>query len=125
MTDRTPARATEPGGIELRDVIKRYRTGSDRPAVAADSVSVHIEPGALVALAGPSGSGKSTLLHLVGAIERPDSGTIINGSVEVTALHGRALAAYRRTVGFVFQRYNLLPAHLLRRLPAAQLLAEE
>jgi putative ABC transport system ATP-binding protein len=110
MTDRTPARATEPGGIELRDVTKRYRTGSDRPAVAADGVSVHIEPGALVALAGPSGSGKSTLLHLVGAIERPDSGTIISGSVEVTALHGGALAAYRRTVGFVFQRYNLLPA---------------
>ena len=110
MTDRTPARATEPGGIELRDITKRYRTGSDRPAVAADNVSVRIEPGALVALAGPSGSGKSTLLHLVGAIERPDSGTIINGSVEVTALHGSALAAYRRTVGFVFQRYNLLPA---------------
>jgi putative ABC transport system ATP-binding protein len=110
MTDRTPARATEPGGIELRDITKRYRTGSDRPAVAADNVSVRIEPGALVALAGPSGSGKSTLLHLVGAIERPDAGTIINGSVEVTALHGSALAAYRRTVGFVFQRYNLLPA---------------
>src|ERR1700734_1535830 len=110
MTDRTPARAPEPGGIEPRDAPKRYRTGSDRPAVAADSVSVHIEPGALVALAGPSGSGKSTLLHLVGAIERPDSGTIINGSVEVTALHGSALAAYRRSVGFVFQRYNLLPA---------------
>ena len=110
MTDRTPARATEPGGIELRDVSKRYRTGSDRPAVAADNISVHIEPGALVALAGASGSGKSTLLHLIGAIERPDSGTIISGSAEVTALHGSALAAYRRTVGFVFQRYNLLPA---------------
>src|ERR1700683_4164665 len=110
MTDRTPDRATEPGGIELRDVGKRYRTGSDRPAVSADSVRVHIASGALVALAGPSGSGKSTLLHLVGAIERPDSGTIINGSVEVTVLHGGALAAYRRTVGFVFQRYNLLPA---------------
>jgi putative ABC transport system ATP-binding protein len=110
MTDSTPARATEPGGIELRDVTKRYRTGSDRPAVAADDISVHIEPGALVALTGPSGSGKSTLLHLIGAIERPDSGTIISGSAEVTALHGGALAAYRRTVGFVFQRYNLLPA---------------
>jgi putative ABC transport system ATP-binding protein len=93
MTDRTPACATEPGGIELRDVTKRYRTGSDRPAVAADGVSVHIEPGALVALAGPSGSGKSTLLHLVGAIERPDSGTIINGSVEVTARGCQAVSS--------------------------------
>jgi putative ABC transport system ATP-binding protein len=78
--------------------------------VAADDVSLTLAPGALVALTGASGSGKSTLLHLVGAIERPDSGTITSGGTEVTALHGAALAAYRRTVGFVFQRYNLLPA---------------
>jgi putative ABC transport system ATP-binding protein len=50
------------------------------------------------------------LLHLIGAIERPDSGTIVNDGTEVTALRGAALAAYRRSVGFVFQRYNLLPA---------------
>jgi putative ABC transport system ATP-binding protein len=73
-------------------------------------VSLTLQPGALVALTGASGSGKSTLLHLIGAIDRPDSGTIISGGTEVTALRGGALAAYRRTVGFVFQRYNLLPA---------------
>jgi putative ABC transport system ATP-binding protein len=77
---------------------------------AADNVSLTVEPGGLIALTGASGSGKSTLLHLIGAIERPDSGTIISGGTEVTALRGGALAAYRRTVGFVFQRYNLLPA---------------
>ena len=77
---------------------------------AADNVTFTIEPGGFVALTGASGSGKSTLLHLIGAIERPDSGTIISGGTEVTALRGGALAAYRRTVGFVFQRYNLLPA---------------
>jgi putative ABC transport system ATP-binding protein len=110
MTDRPSDRTTEVGGVELRQVTKRYQTGSDEPAVGADNVSVRIEPGALVALAGASGSGKSTLLHLIGAIERPDSGTIVSGSVEVTALRGGAVAAYRRTVGFVFQRYNLLPA---------------
>jgi putative ABC transport system ATP-binding protein len=64
----------------------------------------------VVCLIGASGSGKSTLLHLIGAIERPDSGTITSGGTEVTALRGAALAAYRRTVGFVFQRYHLLPA---------------
>jgi putative ABC transport system ATP-binding protein len=53
---------------------------------------------------------RPTLLHLIGAIERPDSGTIVSAAVEVTALRGAPLAAYRRTVGFVFQRYNLLPA---------------
>jgi hypothetical protein len=110
MTDRTPYRAIEAGGVELRGVTKRDQTGSDEPAVGAHDVNVRIEPGALVALAGASGSGKSTLLHLIGAIERPDSGTIISGSVEVTKLRGGAVAAYRRTVGFVFQRYNLLPA---------------
>ena len=76
---------------------------------AADDVSFTIEAGAFVALTGASGSGKSTMLHLIGAIERPDSGTIISNGTEVTALRGAALADYRRTVGFVFQRYNLLP----------------
>jgi len=110
MSDRTPDRVIEADGVELRHVTKRYETGSDEPAVGADDVSARIERGALVALTGASGSGKSTLLHLIGGIERPDSGTIISGSVEVTKLRGGGVAAYRRTVGFVFQRYNLLPA---------------
>ncbi|HTZ25080.1 MAG TPA: ABC transporter ATP-binding protein [Streptosporangiaceae bacterium] len=110
MSDRTPDRAIEVDGVELRRVTKRYQTGSDKPAVGADNVTARIERGALVALTGASGSGKSTLLHLIGGIERPDSGTIISGSVEVTRLRGGGVAAYRRTVGFVFQRCNLLPA---------------
>jgi putative ABC transport system ATP-binding protein len=96
--------------IELRGVSKHYGTGSGQPVAAANDVSFTLEPGGFVALTGASGSGKSTLLHLIGAIERPDSGTIVSGGTEVTALRGAALAAYRRTVGFVFQRYNLLPA---------------
>jgi putative ABC transport system ATP-binding protein len=98
------------GAIELRGVSKRYGTGGTKPVTAADDVTVRIEPGGYVALTGASGSGKSTLLHLIGALERPDSGTISSDGMEVTALRGGALAAYRRTVGFVFQRYNLLPA---------------
>jgi putative ABC transport system ATP-binding protein len=101
-----PARAA----IEVRGVSKRYGTGSGQPVTAAGNVTFTIEPGGFIALTGASGSGKSTLLHLIGAIERPDSGTITSGGTEVTALRGAALAAYRRTVGFVFQRYNLLPA---------------
>ena len=98
------------GAIELRGVSKRYRTGDAEPVTAANDVTVQIEPGAFVALTGASGSGKSTLLHLIGALERPDSGTITSDGTDVSALRGGALAAYRRTVGFVFQRYNLLPA---------------
>jgi len=104
--------ATSPGSgtLELRGVCKRYGTDQSGQVTAADEVTFTIAAGAFVALTGASGSGKSTMLHMIGAIERPNSGTIVSNGVEVTALHGTALADYRRTVGFVFQRYNLLPA---------------
>jgi putative ABC transport system ATP-binding protein len=108
--DRPPGPDPGHAAIELRGVSKSYGTGSGQPVTAAGNVSFTVEPGGLIALTGASGSGKSTLLHLIGALEHPDSGTIMSGSTEVTALRGAALAAYRRTVGFVFQRYNLLPA---------------
>ncbi len=98
-----------PSALELRGVTKRYGTGQGGQVTAAADVTLTIEAGAFVALTGASGSGKSTLLHLIGALERPDCGTIISNGTEVTALRGAALADYRRTVGFVFQRYNLLP----------------
>jgi putative ABC transport system ATP-binding protein len=105
---------TAPGpsssGLELRAVSKRYGAGEGSQVTAADDVTFTIEAGAFVALTGASGSGKSTMLHMIGAIERPDSGTIISNGTDVTALRGSAQADYRRTVGFVFQRYNLLPA---------------
>jgi putative ABC transport system ATP-binding protein len=106
MTDST----SRSGAVELRGVCKRYGTGQGEEVTAADDVSLTIEAGAFIALTGASGSGKSTLLHMIGAIERPDSGVIISNGTDVTALRGGAQADYRRTVGFVFQRYNLLPA---------------
>jgi putative ABC transport system ATP-binding protein len=105
-----PASVLGGGALELRGVTKRYGTGQGGQVTAADHVTFTIEAGAFAALTGASGSGKSTMLHMIGAIERPDSGTIISDGIEVTTLHGNALADYRRTVGFVFQRYNLLPA---------------
>jgi putative ABC transport system ATP-binding protein len=96
--------------LEVRGICKSYGISKDRLVRAADDVSLTIEAGAFVALTGASGSGKSTLLHLIGAIERPDSGTIISNGQDVTALRGGGLAAYRRSVGFVFQSYHLLPA---------------
>jgi putative ABC transport system ATP-binding protein len=90
--------------IELRDVVKLYDDGMVR---ALDGVTMSVEPGEFVAVTGPSGCGKSTLLHLVGALDRPTSGTIV--------VNGRDLASagneyYRRQeVGFVFQFHNLLP----------------
>ncbi|WP_433127299.1 ABC transporter ATP-binding protein [Micromonospora sp. CA-240977] len=88
---------------------RRFRTGTEQ-LTAVDDVSLEIAAGSVVALTGPSGSGKSTLLHLIGAIEQADSGTVTVDDVEITALRRAALARYRQRVGFVFQRYHLLPA---------------
>jgi putative ABC transport system ATP-binding protein len=72
-------------------------------------VDLRIEEGETVALTGPSGSGKSTLLYLLGALEEADAGTIDVAGERITALKRSELAAYRRRVGFVFQRFHLLP----------------
>ncbi len=104
------AAATASASIELSGVTKIFGISKNQQVRAADHVSLSITAGAFIALTGASGSGKSTLLHVIGAIERPDSGRVISGGTDVTALRGGALAAYRRTVGFVFQRYHLLPA---------------
>lgn len=64
----------------------------------------------MVAITGASGSGKSTLLHLIGAIDRPDGGTISVDGTDVTKIRRLRFAEYRRSIGFVFQRYQLLPA---------------
>ncbi|MYS18695.1 putative ABC transport system ATP-binding protein [Streptomyces sp. DvalAA-14] len=89
-------------GVALRGVTRRY------PGLTAlDEVDLEIEDGTAVALTGPSGAGKSTVLHLVGGMDQPDSGTIEIDGEKLTA---RQLDAHRRRIGFVFQRFHLLPA---------------
>ncbi|MFG1950042.1 ATP-binding cassette domain-containing protein [Micromonospora sp. NPDC048830] len=101
--------ATTGSTVRTQALVRQFRTGAER-LTAVDEVSVEITAGSAVALTGPSGSGKSTLLHLIGAIEQADSGTVTVDDTEVTALRRAALARYRQRVGFVFQRYHLLPA---------------
>ncbi len=104
-----PAVATSAGAAVLEDVVKHFKSGPDIVR-AVDGVSVAIPRGELVALKGPSGCGKSTLLNLLGALDRPDSGSIIVDGADITGLSGAAEAAYRRDkVGFVFQMFNLMP----------------
>jgi putative ABC transport system ATP-binding protein len=86
-------------------------TGGEAAAVAAvRDVTLSIAAGEFVAITGASGSGKSTLLHMIGGITRPTSGRVLLEGVDLATLDDDALAAVRRRrIGFVFQRYNLLP----------------
>ncbi|SCF18149.1 ABC transporter ATP-binding protein [Micromonospora saelicesensis] len=95
--------------ISVDHLTRRFGTGADQ-LTAVDDVSLTVAAGSVVALTGPSGSGKSTLLHLIGAIEQADEGSVTVDDVVVSALRRAALARYRQRVGFVFQRYHLLPA---------------
>jgi putative ABC transport system ATP-binding protein len=95
--------------VRLEAVSKRYEADGEA-VVALGEVDLHVDPGAMLAVMGPSGSGKSTLLHVVGAMDRPDSGTVQVDHFTVTALSRSEQAAYRRRIGFVFQRFHLLPA---------------
>jgi lipoprotein-releasing system ATP-binding protein len=88
---------------------KRYHVGSQSIHVLRD-LDLEVETGEMVAIVGASGVGKSTLLHLMGGLDRADSGTVRIGDVEVTRLPDADLVAFRnRHVGFVFQFHHLLP----------------
>ena len=95
--------------VKLEAVSKRYEADGEA-VVALGEVDLHVDSGAMLAVMGPSGSGKSTLLHVVGAMDRPDSGTVKVERFTVTALPRSEQAGYRRRIGFVFQRFHLLPA---------------
>jgi len=95
--------------VRATDASKTFTLPDGARLPAVDNVSLDVERGAAVALTGPSGAGKSTLLHLIGAIERLDGGSIEVAGHDLATLSRRALADYRRTVGFVFQRFHLLP----------------
>ncbi|MFG1862974.1 ABC transporter ATP-binding protein [Microbispora bryophytorum] len=92
--------------VELREVTKEYGGG----VRALRGVSLLVERGELVAIAGPSGSGKSTLLHLIGTLDRPTTGTVRIAGHDVAGLSDRELSALRaRHLGFVFQQFHLAP----------------
>jgi len=95
--------------VRANGLSKAYQDGVRRVEVLK-GIDLAVEPGEMVAIVGPSGSGKSTLLHVLGALDRPDTGAVEIGGRSLAGLSGAALAAFRnRTIGFVFQFHQLLP----------------
>ena len=95
--------------VRVENVCKDYRLG-EQTVRALDDVSVSIEEGVFLAIAGPSGSGKSTLLNLIGCIDTPTSGRVVIDGKHVSGQTPDQRADLRaRTIGFIFQTFNLLP----------------
>lgn len=94
--------------IDVVDVRKSYRSG-DRTVDALRGVRCHVPKGRFAFIVGPSGSGKSTLLYLLGALDRPTSGSILVEGQDLTTMSEAEQNAYRRDrVGFIFQSFNLI-----------------
>ncbi|MET0448845.1 MAG: ABC transporter ATP-binding protein [Aeromicrobium sp.] len=94
--------------IELHDVHKTYRSGSE-PAHALRGITLALRTGSITAIVGQSGSGKSTLLNCAAGLELPSSGRVVVGGHDISGLSPDELTRFRRDhIGFVFQAYNLI-----------------
>ena len=95
--------------LETKNLVKEYKLGGEE-VHALRSVSLKINEGEMVAIIGPSGSGKSTLMHILGGLDRPDSGEVFVDGENLSKLSQRKLAEYRnKKIGFIFQTFNLQP----------------
>ena len=95
--------------LKAENLIKIYGKGENQ-VKALNGVSLSVEKGEFVAVVGTSGSGKSTLLHMLGGLDRPDSGKVYVDGKDIFALKEEELTIFRRRkIGFVFQSYNLVP----------------
>ena len=110
-TARTPAEAAVDAGpvVEVTDLVREFNTGTTTIR-AVDDISFRVESGELVAVRGRSGSGKTTLLSLIGTLDRPSQGSVRVTGLPVSEMPERDLVAFRRrTIGFIFQAFGLLP----------------
>jgi len=95
--------------IKIRNLQRHYHMGEET-VKALDGVDLDIQAGEFVMIIGSSGSGKSTLMHILGLLDTPDGGTLEYNGVDVAQMKDEELSSFRnRTVGFVFQQFNLLP----------------
>lgn len=95
--------------VRIERVFKEYLLG-EQIVQALNDITLAIEPGVFLAISGPSGSGKTTMLNLIGCIDRPSSGSIYINEENVSQKSANELADLRaRSIGFIFQTFNLLP----------------
>jgi len=95
--------------VRIEQATREYTQGESK-VYALNQVDLEIQPGEFTALCGPSGSGKTTLLNLIGALDRPTSGSVFVEEVELSALSDSERADFRlQKIGFVFQAFNLIP----------------
>ena len=96
--------------LKVEDLVKYYGEGENQ-VKAVDHTSLQIERGKFTAIVGRSGSGKSTLLHLIGGLDRPDSGKVWIDGTDIYSRKDDKLAQFRRKkIGFIFQDFNLIPS---------------
>lgn len=95
--------------LKVENLVKKYGQGENE-VIAVDDMSFSVEQGEFMAIVGSSGSGKSTLLHLLGGVDRPNSGKVYIQGEDIYQLNTEKLAIFRRRqVGLVYQFYNLIP----------------
>ena len=95
--------------ISISDIVKSYGNAGNKNQVLK-RISLQITDGDFVVILGASGSGKSTFLNVISGLERPDSGSVIYGTTDITKLSDGALTQFRKdNIGFIFQQYYLLP----------------
>lgn len=95
--------------LKVENLTKKYGSGENEVR-ALDGISFSVEKGEFVSIIGPSGSGKSTLLHILGGVDRPDSGKVYMNGQDIYAAGDEELAVFRRReVGLIYQFYNLIP----------------
>ena len=111
-TDKDPYRTPAPAPksiVKLRGIFKTFWRGKE-PVKVLENLDLDVPEGSFEALMGPSGSGKSTLLNLIAGLDRPTKGSIEVSGSDIATLSDSALAKWRsRTIGFIFQSYNLMP----------------
>jgi putative ABC transport system ATP-binding protein len=95
--------------IEGKDLSKHYGSGENE-VIALNKANLEIKSNDFISIMGPSGSGKSTLLHIVSGLDKPSSGTVAFDGRDIYRINDKALSAFRRrSIGFIFQQFNLLP----------------